>query len=145
MPGVLTISSITGEGIDQLVGQLATLVAQVRPEDEVERIEHEVVVHKPLPDEITVERDGANAWTVTGRPAVRAVRFQDLTDDEALAEIVRRLRALGVDRMLTRAGVRDGDVVTIGPLFLRMVARRRERRTRSRCFTASADTPRLAR
>ena len=115
MPEVLTISSITGEGIDQLVGQLAGLVVQVRRE-EIERIEHEVVVHKPLPDEITVERAGANEWIVAGRPAIRAVRFQDLTDDEALAEIVRRLRALGVDRMLTRAGVRDGDVVNIGPL-----------------------------
>jgi GTP-binding protein len=115
MPDVLTISSITGEGIDQLVGQLAGLVVQVRRE-EVERIEHEVVVHKPLPDEITVERVSATEWVVAGRPAVRAVRFQDLTDDEALAEIVRRLRTLGVDRMLTRAGVRDGDVVNIGPL-----------------------------
>ena len=115
MPGVLTISSVTGEGIDQLVAELAGLVLQVR-RDEIERIEHEVVVHKPLPDEITVERAGANEWIVAGRPAIRAVRFQDLTDDEALAEIVRRLRALGVDRMLTRAGVRDGDVVNIGPL-----------------------------
>jgi Obg family GTPase CgtA-like protein len=44
------------------------------------------------------------------------VRFQDLTDDQALAEIVKRLKALGVDRVLNRAGVRDGDVVTIGPL-----------------------------
>jgi len=52
-------------------------------------------VHKPLPDEITVERAGANEWVVAGRPAIRAVRFQDLTDDEALAEIVRRLRTLG--------------------------------------------------
>lgn len=115
MEGVLTISSVTGEGIDLLVGQLAGLVVQVRHE-EAERIDHEVVVHKPLPDEIHVEKRGANDWVVEGRPAIRAVRFQDLTDDEALAEIVRRLRALGVDRMLMRAGVRDGDVVNIGPL-----------------------------
>ncbi len=115
MPDALTISSITGEGIDQLVGRLAELVVDVR-RAEIERIEHEVVVHRPLPDEITVEPAGPHAWVVAGRPAIRAVRFQDLTDDEALAEIVRRLRALGVDRMLTRAGVRDGDVVTIGPL-----------------------------
>ena len=47
---------------------------------------------------------------------LRAVRFQDLTDDEALAEIVRRLRDLGVDRLLNRAGAKDGDVVNIGPL-----------------------------
>ncbi len=115
MPEVLTISSVTGEGIDLLVGQLAGLVLQVRHE-EAERIEHEVVVHKPLPDEISVERAGEHDWVVEGRAARRAVRFQDLTDDEALAEIVRRLRALGVDRLLTRAGVREGDVITIGPL-----------------------------
>ncbi|MDE3138790.1 MAG: DUF1967 domain-containing protein, partial [Acidobacteriota bacterium] len=30
--------------------------------------------------------------------------------------IVRRLKDLGVDRVLNRAGVRDGDVVSIGPL-----------------------------
>ena len=113
--GIPTISSVTGEGIDALVAQLAGLVLQVRGE-EAETLDHTVVVHKPLPDEIYVGRDGQNAWIVEGRPAIRAVRFQDLTDDEALAEIVRRLRGLGVDRMLTRAGVRDGDVVTIGPL-----------------------------
>ena len=111
----LTISSVTGGGIDTLVAQLAGLVVSVRAE-EAERLEHTIVVHKPLPDEIRVERAGDSNWVVTGRPAERAVRFQDLTDDEALAEIVRRLRALGVDRMLTRAGVRDGDVVSIGPL-----------------------------
>ena len=31
---------------------------------------------------------------------------------------MRRLKDLGVDRVLTRAGVRDGDEVTIGPLSL---------------------------
>jgi GTP-binding protein len=113
--GVAVISSVTGEGIEQLVGQLALLVVDVRKE-ELEQLEHQVVIHKPLPDEITIDKVGTNEWMVSGRPAIRAVRFQDLTDDEALAEIVRRLRTLGVDRMLTRAGVRDGDVVNIGPL-----------------------------
>ncbi len=115
MDGVLNISSVTGEGIDELVARLAALVLAVRAEERGQ-LEHVVVVHQPLPEEINVVKVGENAWSVEGRPASRAVRFQDLTDDEALAEIVRRLRALGVDRMLTRAGVRDGDIVTIGPL-----------------------------
>ena len=115
LPDVLTLSSVTGEGVTELVAKLALLVSAVRRE-ESEQLEHTVVVHQPLPDEITVERSGLHGWRVGGRPALRAVRFQDLTDDEALAEIVRRLRALGVDRLLTRAGVRDGDVVTVGPL-----------------------------
>jgi GTP-binding protein len=114
MPGVETISSVTGEGIDQLVSSLAALVVQVRLE-EAHLEEYAVVVHRPLPDEISIERT-ANGWSVDGRAVRRAVRFQDLTDDEALAEIVSRLRELGVDRLLSRAGAKDGDVVSIGAL-----------------------------
>ena len=113
--GYVAISSVTGEGIAPLLARLALLVGEVRAE-EATALEHEVVVHQPLPEEISVQRLGPTSWEVLGRPALRAVRFQDLTDDEALAEIVRRLRALGVDRLLTRAGVRDGDLVSVGPL-----------------------------
>ncbi|HEV7958242.1 MAG TPA: GTPase ObgE, partial [Acidimicrobiales bacterium] len=113
--GVETISAVTGEGIDRLVARFAELVVTARRDAE-EALEHEIVVHRPLPEEITVERAGANGWRVNGRSAERAVRFSDLTDDQALAEIVHRLKELGVDRLLTRAGVHEGDVVTIGTL-----------------------------
>jgi GTP-binding protein len=115
LDGTQSISAVTGEGLDKLVGTLAGLVTIAR-NDEAEALEHEIVVHRPIPEEITVERDGPSSWTVHGRAARRAVRFQDLTDDQALAEIIHRLRELGVDRLLTRAGVHDGDVVTIGAL-----------------------------
>jgi GTP-binding protein len=115
LDGVETISAVTGEGIDPLAAQLAGLVVIAR-RDEADALEHEVVVHRPLPEEIKVERAGADGWRVTGRPAERAVRFSDLTDDQALAEIVHRLKKLGVDKLLTRAGIREGDVVTIGTL-----------------------------
>jgi GTPase len=115
MDGVETISAITGEGLDALVGQLAGLVTEAR-HDEAETLEHEIVIHRPVPDEITVLRESEDHWRVEGRAARRAVRFQDLTDDQALAEIVHRLKDLGVDRLLTRAGVRDADIVTIGAL-----------------------------
>ncbi len=115
LEGADTVSAVTGEGLEQLVGHLAALVSQAR-HDEAKAFEHEIVVHRPMPEEISVHRQGANAWRVEGRAARRAVRFQDLTDDQALAEIIHRLRELGVDRLLTRAGVRDGDVVSVGTL-----------------------------
>jgi GTP-binding protein len=115
LEGVETISAVTGEGIDRLAAQLAALVVEAR-RDEIEAIEHEVVVHRPVIEEITVVRAGAQSWRVNGRAAERAVRFSDLTDDEALAEIVHRLKKLGVDRLLARAGVHEGDVVSIGTL-----------------------------
>jgi GTP-binding protein len=115
VPDVPTISAVTGAGIDVLSARLAQLVLEVRSR-EAERNEHVVVVHRPVPDEVVLEKSGDASWHVRGRSAERAVRFQDLTDDQALAEIVHRLKDLGVDRLLTRAGVRDGDVVTIGAL-----------------------------
>jgi hypothetical protein len=42
------------------------------------------------------------------------VRFSDLTDEGAQAESVKRLKELGVDRLLRRAGAQDGDVVHVG-------------------------------
>lgn len=115
VPGDLAISAVTGEGVRSLVARLATLVAAARTEAAAAS-DHEVVIHHPIQDDVEVASVGANAWVVRGRSALRAVRFQDLTDDEALAEIVKRLRALGVDRLLTRAGALDGDVVQVGPL-----------------------------
>jgi GTP-binding protein len=112
---VTSISAVTGAGVDALSATLAGLVVGAR-EREAQSHDHEVVVHKPLPDEVTLDKTGVATWRVSGRSAERAVRFQDLTDDQALAEIVRRLKALGVDRVLNRAGARDGDLVTIGPL-----------------------------
>ena len=53
---------------------------------------------------------------MNGRAAERAVRLSDLTDDGALDEAVRRLERLGVDRLLGRAGILDGDRVVVGDL-----------------------------
>ncbi|MFI5036434.1 MAG: Obg family GTPase CgtA, partial [Acidimicrobiales bacterium] len=113
--GVPAISAVTGAGVDALVATWAGLVAEARRE-EIAAVERAVVVHRPLPEEIAVELAGERAWRVVGRPATRAVRLNDLTDDDALAEVVKRLRALGVDRLLARAGARDGDTVNVGPL-----------------------------
>jgi len=113
--GVVPLSSVTREGIPALVSKMAQLVDSVR-RDEKQRASHEVVVHRPVVETVRVERIRPNEWEVVGRPALRAVRFQDLTNDEALAEVVRRLKDLGVDRLLNRAGAVDGDQVTVGQL-----------------------------
>jgi GTP-binding protein len=113
--GVMPLSSVTREGIPALVSKMAELVDSAR-RDEKQRASHEVVVHRPVVETVRVERMRPNEWEVVGRPALRAVRFQDLTNDEALAEVVRRLKDLGVDRLLNRAGAVDGDQVTVGQL-----------------------------
>jgi GTP-binding protein len=111
------ISAVTGEGIDDLLGRLATAVARARHELETEAQLGSVVVHRPA-GEITLEvvRADDGSFVVGGRAALRAVALSDLTDDDALAVVQQRLRWLGVDRALRRAGARDGDTVEVGNL-----------------------------
>ncbi len=111
----LVLSAATGAGVRELTERLAALVQAARAAD-AEAASHEVVVHRPAPEGVDVQRAGTGAWVVLGRAAERAVALSDLTDAGAQAEVVRRLRRLGVDRALTRAGVRDGDEVTVGAM-----------------------------
>jgi GTPase len=112
-PVALTISSVTGEGLDQLLNELARQVDEAR-RFEVDAGLQRVVIHRPVVEEIRVEKAGEGHWLIEGRSAIRAVRFSDLTNEEAATEMIRRLKALGVDRLLQRAGAQDGDVVTVG-------------------------------
>ena len=60
-------------------------------------------------------REGGG-FVVVGRTVERAVGLSDLTDPDAMALVQRRLKRLGVDRALRRAGARPGDDVRIGQL-----------------------------
>ena len=104
-------SALTGEGLRPLLGRMATAVAQARAE--LPRPPR-FVVHRPEPAGVAIERARDGGWEVLGRPALRAVALSDLTNAEALAYAQGRLRRLGVDRALARAGARTGERVRIG-------------------------------
>ena len=109
----MVLSSVTGHGVRALVEKLAVMVQEVRATAAIVA-SGVVVTHRPVPEGVDVQRVAPGEWRVLGRVAERAVAFSDLNDDGALAEAVKRLRRLGVDRALARAGVRDGDEVTVG-------------------------------
>jgi len=112
----LVLSAATGQGVRALVDRLGALVHEARVAAAAAGPGGEVVVHRPVPEGVDVRRSGPGAWVVVGRSAERAVALSDLTDEGAQAEAVRRLRRLGVDRALARAGARDGDEVTVGAM-----------------------------
>ena len=111
----LRVSAVTGEGLPQLTGRLADLVRAARAAEEVTE---GFVVHRPLGEGVRIERADDGAFVVIGRQAERAVALSDLTNPEALDYAQHRLRSLGVDRALARAGARAGDRVRIGRVEL---------------------------
>jgi GTPase len=108
--GSPTISAVTGAGVPWLLGHLAAMVDEARASQPRPR---RVVVHRPVPGGVAVERADDGSLVVRGRQAERAVALSDLTDPGALAYAQERLRRLGVDRALVRAGARQGDRVRI--------------------------------
>jgi GTP-binding protein len=107
------ISAMTGEGLPELVGTLGVMVAEARAAAAALAADT-FVIHRPVPEGVVVERGGDGAFVVLGRPALRAVALSDLNNATALAYAQGRLRRLGVDRALARAGARQGDTVRIG-------------------------------
>ena len=102
------VSAVTGSGVRELVGRMASLVHEARsefPEREG------VVVLRPEATGAAVERIDDGEFRLVGRDVERVVALNDVTTPEALAYIDERLERLGVNRMLTRAGVSDGDVI----------------------------------
>ena len=106
-----TISAVTGQGIDTLVGELLQLVEQARATDEQPT---QYVVHKPVPEGIKVIRHDDGTFEVLGRQAIRAVALSELTVIDAMSHAQERLQQLRVPRALARAGATAGDVVVIG-------------------------------
>jgi GTPase len=111
----LTVSAVTRQGLDELLGRLGTLVGEARAE---EPEPEPFVVLRPAEEGFTVVRDDDGAWRVHGRTAERVVAMADLTNLEAMEYVQYRLRKMGVERALARAGAREGDVVRIGPVEL---------------------------
>jgi len=110
----MVVSAVTGEGVAALTGELARLVAEARAAEPAEG--GGVVIHRPVPEGVEVQRADDGSFVVGGRAALRAVALSDLTDDEAVDYVQERLRRLGVERALVRAGVREGDTVHLGAL-----------------------------
>ena len=107
----LRVSAVTGENLPQVTGRLGDLVRAARV---VTPPREGIVVRRPEGETVAVVRENDGSFVVRGRAAERAVRVSDLTNSDALEYVRHRLKTLGVERELVRAGARSGDVVRVG-------------------------------
>ena len=114
----LNISAVAHRGLDELLGQLGTLIDEARSEEPEPA---PFIVYRPEEEGFSVIRDEDGAWRVTGRSAERVVAVADMTNEEAVAYVQERFRRMGVEKALARAGVREGEIVRIGPVELEYV------------------------
>ena len=112
----LVISAVTGQGIPAAAsGRLARWWTEARSRRARSRTGASSSTGRS-PRASPSNGSSEGDFAVIGRVAERAVALNDVTTDEAAAYVQDRLRRLGVDRALARAGARDGDLVHIGGL-----------------------------
>jgi GTP-binding protein len=107
----LRMSAATRDGVQPVLYELADKVRHAREELPEPAA---FAVHRPAAESFRVERDDDGTYVVVGREAERAVAVSDLTNLDALVYVHDRLKRLGVDRALARAGAQPGDTVRIG-------------------------------
>ena len=109
---VFPISAVTGAGMPELLRAMTAGIERSRSDTPaaIGYVRH-VVREEPL----SVEREGT-AWRVHGKRAERAVETTDMSNDESVERLQRRLIAIGVERLLEEAGAKRGDDVRIADI-----------------------------
>jgi GTP-binding protein len=116
---VLVCSTVTGAGLPAVRGTIFSMVpAPPEPEAAAEVAIAEHATYRPAADGdgvgVGVERTSERSFRITGRPVERLVERHDLENQDALAYIEERLKAMGVVKRLEAEGFEPGDEVEIG-------------------------------
>ncbi|MFL5896855.1 MAG: GTPase ObgE [Solirubrobacterales bacterium] len=117
--GVLSVSSVTGEGLNELRQWILTQLPELAPPAAAPKLsdgfEAEHRVYRPAGEGgYWVEREEEGAFRVMGRGVELLFERHDVKNEEALSYLEQRLKEMGVLAALERAGFEPGDDVRIG-------------------------------
>ena len=119
--GVLSASSATGEGLEELRAQIISSLPETAParldrrSRQPAEFEAEHRVYRPAGEGgYSVRREDDGAYRVTGRGVELLFERHDVKNEEALAYLEQRLNEIGVIAALRAAGFEPGDDVRVG-------------------------------
>lgn len=123
---VLPISAVTGEGVQELLYRVQTMLEEIKltkPPSPLETSPPETwketrYIAEKERFKVTLE-DGV--YVVAGAEVERHVAMTNMENDEAVRRLQRIFQRMGVDDALREAGVQNGDGVRIGDLVFDFV------------------------
>jgi GTP-binding protein len=115
---VLEVSALGGEGVDKLIDALFAAVRREREAEAARAPEEEEVVVRPRAVQPVQAAREDGALRLLGDRALEAALRLGGDTEEALAELANRLRRMGAESALRRAGVEPGDRVLVGDVEL---------------------------
>lgn len=112
---IFPISTVTRDGLDELLYAVADLLDQLpKKEEEVEDIEERVIYKfkkEEAPFRVTRADDGA--YVLSGEKIESLFKRTDFSRDQSINRFSRQMRGMGVDEELRKRGAEDGDTVRL--------------------------------
>ena len=109
---IFKISSVTGQGVKELLDYVSKLLKTLPKEDLVDIEKGKKVYTLKDEEEFSITRkDGI--WNVEGPAIERLIRRVNLEDNESMYYFQKNLDKLGVSTKLKEQGVKDGDTVNV--------------------------------
>jgi GTPase len=114
---LMTISALARTNTRELLIDAYRKLEELPP---LELVELPLPVYKPKEDprEFVVTREGANEWRVSGTAIERAASMTYWQHDGSVRRFQKIMETLGVEEALRKAGVEEGDTVSIGEFEL---------------------------
>lgn len=103
------ISAVTGEGIDELMNHLTSVLKEL-PKEELVEVEERMVYTLEDKDEFSVTRDG-DEYIVEGPAVERLMGRINIGDNESMHYFQKAIRQIGIEDELKKKGVKEGDTV----------------------------------
>jgi len=111
---IFKISAVTGEGIDELMSYVSEMLKTLPKENLVDiGSGSEEKVYRLEEDEDFEIKKVGKEFVVTGEAVDRIMRRVNITDNESLFYLHRKMDEIGLNQALKKAGIKDGDTVKI--------------------------------
>lgn len=111
---VFPISAKTGEGLEELITYLADELDKIEVNNIYDENEFESFIMYKFKDEkpYTITKDD-DVWVIKGEEIEKLFKMTKFTEDESVLRFARKLRGMGVEDELEKAGAKRGDDVQI--------------------------------
>ncbi len=111
---IIEISAALGEGLDNLITKLLEKVESIKDSSLYDEKDYESYIVYKFQNEkpYTITNDNG-VWVLKGAEIERLFKMTKFTEDEAVLRFARKLRGMGVEEELEKAGAKRGDEVQI--------------------------------
>ncbi len=111
---VFPISAKNGEGLEELITYLADELDKIEVNNIYDENEFESFIMYKFKDEkpYTITKDD-DVWVIKGEEIEKLFKMTKFTEDESVLRFARKLRGMGVEDELEKAGAKRGDDVQI--------------------------------